>query len=209
MRPRPTYRSVRTFPSGSTTTGRSTTRSAAGIPVQVEGRTRWVEFRRATMSRMGNSISDGDATIRMSNGLATVVCHVIGLSGSALADTASQRGIAREFLARAELCSRGVGDFELGELPWVSESFLSDRDFLVAALEDAATGHRWHLLGYEPHREWTLDRLAKLDAMVRSFAAPAVFPESNTDDDRKCVSHEALLVDGGCVICEFERTLIG
>ena len=76
-------------------------------------------------------------------------------------------------------------------------------------IADALSQARWGLLPYEPKADWVTERLDGISALLPLVEKPATERVDAKEDTSTstCARHEVLLLDGGCVICEFERQL--
>jgi hypothetical protein len=160
---------------------------------------------------VANLITGNGRLMQMSNGLSVAVLHVLVMSGSAMATRADERRFVRWLAEDIEPSSRGVGGFDILELPWSTVAFEEERSFMLRVVEDALTTGRWSLLPYEPKRDWVVDRLDQLRTILADMTQPLGRPGADgdvVDDAKSCAVHGALLVEGSCVICDFRATLV-
>jgi len=117
--------------------------------------------------KYGDSISD---SLKMNNGLTSVVLSVLALSGSALARTEREKDLVT-WLATRDQAIYGIGTvgFDLSEIPWTHEQFEAEKHFVLKMIDAARTKLHWELLSYQPHEEWVMQRLEKLAGMIEHF----------------------------------------
>jgi hypothetical protein len=108
--------------------------------------------------------------IQMSNGLTSAFVSVLSLAASALAESDRQREFAAWFASHDQgIFGIGVVGFDISELPWSPETFVSDREFILRVIDAARARTGWERLGYEPRAEWLQACLDQFRAMVEAF----------------------------------------
>jgi hypothetical protein len=170
---------------------------------------------------MGNFITnkcvDASESLKMSNGLTSVVISLLVLSGSSLAESDHEKMLMVWFASRDQaLSGMGTVGFDLNEVPWTVEQFEAEKRFLLAVICRAQSMQDWGRLGYEPRADWALARLEKLAQMIRHFPMTCINPQIALDHQAEwrqdewvlCPKHGTLQHALGCVICN-DDDLIG
>lgn len=141
---------------------------------------------------MGNFINIGngieDPYLKMSNGATAVFITIIGLSGSRLAKTESEKKMIVWLNQHDQSCC-GLGNvgFDLTEMPWRQGEFAQLKDFLHRAIEGAAQENGWATLGYDPNKELLLPRLDTMKQMLDLLQETDVAFESvEWENDQDC-----------------------
>lgn len=148
-----------------------------------------------------------DRWVDLSNGATAVLLGVIVIAGSDLAASPWQRRLISWIAGRDQaVFGLGAVGFDLEDLGWTKADFAAQQGFLRQVLATAASGHRWTALGYQPRRVVLVERLARLDALVRELPASAADEPTDrfwpTDDPtERCSSHRILLHSAGCLLC--------
>lgn len=163
---------------------------------------------------MSNFVGD----IQMSNSLTDVFLNVLVLSGSALAGTVSEKRLI-VWLAEQDQSRVGLGavGFDLCDMPWDSDTFEADRDFLLRAIEAAKGRLGWERLDYQPNEAILFPCLDRFAGLVSEMDASEIRPECRKEwlaaADASdpvvwgfpvCSRHRALLTIFGCQICNHE-----
>lgn len=98
--------------------------------------------------------------------------------------------------------------FDLGELPWLPGTFVSDREFVLRVIAAARARTGWERLGYEPHEEWVQACLDQFRAMVESFESghargseSAAWRDARPERLVLCPVHRVYEHRHGCVVC--------
>jgi len=104
---------------------------------------------------MANSFTSardpGAVPVRMSNGRTAVVFDTVAIAGCARARTDWERAAMLWLIEHDQtLIGLGMAGFDVGELGWTAEGFREQHAFLVAVLDDAASGVGWERLPFEP-----------------------------------------------------------
>lgn len=145
--------------------------------------------------------------IRMSNGLTSVFVSVLALGASELAKTDRQREFAVWFASHDQMYGLGTAGFDVSELPWLLDTFSSDREFVLQGIRAAKARVGWERLGYEPH-EWVQHRLDQFRAMVEAFSIEhaagseaAAWRYGRPTRLVLCPVHRVYQHEHGCVLC--------
>ena len=106
----------------------------------------------------------------MSNGLTYLFVGVMSLAASACAASERQRELAAWFASRDQaVYGCGIVGFDLSDLPWLRDTFESDRDFVLRAVDQAKARLGWERLPYEPNEEMIQPCLDHFRAMVEAL----------------------------------------
>ena len=174
---------------------------------------------------MGNIISfnhrvtKDDDSLVMSNGLTDVLLDYLLLAGSELAYTESEKRMI-VFLGEKiqSVIGLGVVGFAITDMPWQSETFAADRDFLLRTVQLAreltAKPEIHEILGYTPNQEHISYALDSFEALIARMTAADIQPEklakwlsyAEPDDPiyhgyPRCPKHGLYLSCFGCKIC--------
>ena len=174
---------------------------------------------------MGNIISfDGtvsvdDDSLSMSNGLTNVFIDYLLISGSQLAESESEKRMI-VFLAEKQQAIVGMGTvgFDITEMPWQTDSFEADKDFMLETIDNAWVlsfeQSVWIKLGYEPDKKFLEYALSRFETLIKRMTINDI-DENNlkdwcsaTEEDDpincgfpKCSKHGVLLSFCGCKLC--------
>lgn len=174
---------------------------------------------------MGNIISfDGSLSkdnnlLSMSNGLTDVLIDCLLVSGSELAESESEKRMI-VFLAEKQQTIAGIGnvDFDIVEMPWQSNTFDADKEFLLAVINHArllsVQQSIWVKLGYKPNQEHLEYALNGFETLIKQMSIGNIdennlkewIEEAKKDDPifcgfPKCPKHGILLSLFGCKFC--------
>lgn len=150
------------------------------------------------------------AHVQMSNGSTSVFVSVLSLAASALAQTDRHRELSVWFASHDQgVFGLGVVGFDVSELPWCTETFAADRDFVLGAIEAARAKTGWDRLRYSPREDWLLDSLEKFQRLIASFdirdastdAEAIWFFEDRPLSFTLCAEHAVYCHSSGCVLC--------
>ena len=168
---------------------------------------------------MGNIISL-DAAGRhfaMSNGLTSVLIDVLGLSGTRLAKTDTEKRMIVWLLEKDQSAAGGgtVG-FDICEMPWNDRGFDDMKRFWLCVIEAAKRRTGWELLDYPPNEALLFPCLDRFHELI-SKAEPDIIDhgavESWLCDTREdpddpilcgypqCPKHHVFLTVFGCHLC--------
>jgi hypothetical protein len=141
----------------------------------------------------------------MSNGATDVFVSVLVLSGSALATT-EQEKILVAFLAGRDQSRFGIGTvgFLVNQMPWDRDHFEADRAFLQKVIDGALAKTNWHMLGYEPREDWTVERLTRFKNLLSMLSAEDIQAEMawpKPDTIKLCERHHTVIHYYGCYFC--------
>lgn len=175
---------------------------------------------------MGNTIGLNNKNrnnikpLSMSNTLTAIFLEALVLSGSMTANTNREKELIIWLAQRdQEVVGIGTVGFDIDELPWTTESFIAEKQFLLKALDNAISGFEWSKLSYEPNNEMVIRRLDHFKKMIIEFEVNDVdeqqyldWIENNDQDETptiprgypKCEKHNILLSCHGCLICNNE-----
>ena len=125
---------------------------------------------------MGNSISMPKNlrhladSIKMSNRLTSVFIEVLVISGSILAEIDREKEIVI-WLAQQDQSVVGIGtiSFDIDDIPWTTENFVKEKDFMIRAISNAIEGLEWERLSYEPRKDWVIECLEQFKLMINVF----------------------------------------
>lgn len=164
---------------------------------------------------MGNHITFGEDSLKMSNGLTAVFIDVLTLAGSRLAQTVDEKRLI-VWLAEKDQSKVGIGTvgFDVREMPWNKEHFEENKRFVQMVVEAAENKTDWDKLNYQPNEELLFSALKKSAEMIGKLTADDVCPNALAEwlnaaekDDPilngfpKCEKHGALLSCFGCHLC--------
>lgn len=167
---------------------------------------------------MGNHITFGEDSLKMSNGLTAVFIDVLTLAGSRLAQTEDEKRLI-VWLAEKDQSVVGIGTvgFDIREMPWDTERFEENKRFMLKVTEAAENRTDWDKLGYQPNEEhifWALKKFAELISQMtigdvdenetREWLAAAESDDPVLCGFPKCPKHETLLTYFGCLFCNAE-----
>ncbi|MGP3786912.1 MULTISPECIES: hypothetical protein [unclassified Paenibacillus] len=174
---------------------------------------------------MGNTIvlkrnRENIQPLSMTNTLTAVFLEVIVISGSMTAKTNREKELIIWLAQRdQEVVGIGTVGFDIDELPWATENFIEEKEFLIEALDNAICGQVWSKLSYEPNKEMVITCLEHFKKMIIAFEVNDVdeqqyleWIEDNDQDETptipvgypKCDKHNILLSCHGCLICNNE-----
>lgn len=164
---------------------------------------------------MGNHITFGEDSLKMSSGLTAVFIDVMTLAGSRLAQTVDEKFLI-VWLAENDQSVVGIGTvgFDIREMPWNTERFEENKRFMLKVIEAAGNRTDWDKLGYQPNEELLVPVLEKFAEMILRLSVKYVSPNAlgewimdiDSDDHvicgfPKCPKHGILLTCFGCHIC--------
>ncbi|RUT44533.1 hypothetical protein EJP82_18145 [Paenibacillus anaericanus] len=175
---------------------------------------------------MGNSISMPENlrhlvdSIKMSNGLTSVFIEVLTISGSILAKADREKEIII-WLAQQDQSVVGIGTvgFDIDDIPWTTENFEREKDFMLRAISNAIGGLGWERLSYEPRKDWVIGCLEQFKLMIDIFDKSNIninsyieWSEIEEGDNNptipfgypKCQKHSIYLSCHGCILCNDE-----
>lgn len=167
----------------------------------------------------GGSSSKDDNSLSMSNGLTDVLIDYLLISGSELAESESEKRMI-VFLAEKQQTILGIGnvDFDIIEMPWQSNTFDGDKEFLLAVINHArllsAQQSIWDKLGYKPSQNLLEYALNGFETLIKQMSVSDIdennlkeWIEGSKKDDPifcefpKCPKHGILLSLFGCKFC--------
>lgn len=167
---------------------------------------------------MGNHITFGEDSLKMSNGLTAVFIDVLTLAGTRVAQTEDEKRFI-VWLAEKDQSVVGMGTvgFDIREMPWNTERFEENKRFLLNVIEAAENRTDWEKLGYQPNEELLIPALKKIAEMISQMtaadtdvnAAREWLAAAEADDPvlcgyPRCEKHETLLTCFGCLFCNAE-----
>lgn len=167
---------------------------------------------------MGNHITFGEDSLKMSNGLTAVFIDVMTLAGTRVAQIEDEKRLI-VWLAEKDQSVVGIGTvgFDIREMPWNTERFEENKRFMLSVVEAAENGTDWDKLGYQPNREMLFPALKKFAEMISQMTAADVdenktrewLSAAEADDPvlcgfPRCPKHETLLTCFGCLFCNAE-----
>jgi len=163
-----------------------------------------------TMANCFTSDRDpGAATVRMSNGATAVLFDTMAIAGCARARTDWERAAMQWLIERDQArIGLGMAGFDVRQLGWTAEAFGEQRAFLLAVLDDAASGVGWERLPFQPG-EGVAALIRELRDLVARFTSAMIvegddpanvsvtaLPEAGT-----CEVHGTYLHELGCIVC--------
>lgn len=161
----------------------------------------------------GSELSRYD--VCMSNGLTAVFIDVLSLSGSQIARTPDEKRLI-VWLSQKDQSKVGIGTvgFDICEMPWNSETFESDKAFILNVIEQAKNKAGWGCLQYKPREDFIfpcLDSFRKLillmtvddinPAALEEWLAGAEGNDPVLCGFPVCGKHHTLLTLFGCHVC--------
>lgn len=158
---------------------------------------------------MGNFVKFGDEFIKMSNGLTAVIIDVLTLAGSRLARTDDEKRMII-WLAEKDQNIIGMGTvgFDICEMPWNTERFEDNKQFMLKVIEAAANRTDWDKLDYQPNEELIFEALNNFAKLISQVTAENIdenavreWSEASENYFPKCSKHGTLLTCFGCIIC--------
>lgn len=169
---------------------------------------------------MGNRIYFKEVTkdnfsLKMSNGLTDVLLDGLLIGGSELARTESQKRLI-VFLAEKQQTVVGLGTvgFDIIEMPWQTETFDTDKKFMLEVINYVRREKWWQNLGYIPlpdHIEYAvngfetlIDRMTVNDVDEDNLNEWIFEADSNDPifcGCPKCPKHGLILSALGCKFC--------
>ena len=161
-------------------------------------------------NRITNKCVDASESLKMSNGLTSVVLTLLVLSGSALAGSEREKLLIVWFASHdQDLSGIGTVGFDLNEIPWTVEQFETEKHFLLAVIRRAQSRQDWGRLCNEPREDWALASLEQLAHMISHFPVTCINQEIALDQQAwwrpaelvLCPKHSALQHALGCVVC--------
>ncbi len=166
---------------------------------------------------MGNIIRFNKDTpindwICMSNGATDVFINVLALSGSLLAKTVEEKRLIVWLSEKDQKMGLGTVGFDVVEMPWQRETFLSNKAFLLHVITAAENKLGWEKLDYTP--EYISKNLQKFREYIEKMTEHDIddniavewLNEAGSDDPvncgfPRCKKHNTLLTFLGCQIC--------
>jgi hypothetical protein len=148
--------------------------------------------------------------LRMSNGLTSVFLGVLTIAMSLLAKTEREKYIAVWFSSHDQaIFGRGMVDFDVCDAPWRLNSFETDKEFILNAIQAASGKFEWERLGYSPSESLVLESLATFQVLVEHFREEDILPISEwswqfgiePEEFKQCAKHGVYLHSHGCVLC--------
>lgn len=145
----------------------------------------------------------------------SVLMTVIGLSGSKLAKTDSEKTLIIWLMEKDQSCvGLGTVGFDITEMPWKKECFVEQKKFMIQVLDGVMDRIGWDTLDYEPNMEIVDDRVKQLKKMFFKMQPEDIDIASihewldATSASRpikmgyqKCGKHGIYLSIFGCIAC--------
>lgn len=158
---------------------------------------------------MGNTISNKDKDIKMSNGLTSVLINVLGLSGSIIAESDDEIKIILWIMEANIQSIFGIGTvgFDIGDIPWNRVKFNEEKEFILKTIDGAKNKIGWETLGYKPNETMLMPVLDKLQNMIYEFEVDQIKSNSARYEIeipvqlRKCNIHNTFITKYGCQCC--------
>lgn len=170
---------------------------------------------------MGNIISfDGhvspnDDTLSISNGGTDVLINILALSGSELAITENQKRLIVYLLEKDQSCvGRGTVDFNIVQIPWNTQTFQEDKQFIIDVINGAKNKIGWNKLDYQPNEKLVSAYLEKFEKLINRMTINDIHSKSletwlsYADENDpihcnfpRCKKHNTLLTCFGCQVC--------
>jgi hypothetical protein len=120
---------------------------------------------------MGNTIwlkRAPELTLSMSNGLTSVFVSTFGLSGSRLAKSEQEKKLVVYVLEKNQaVFGIGMIDFDAGSLPWDTQNFEQDKQFILSVLDGIKKKLGWEKLKYEPNEEMLFTSVDEFEKMIQ------------------------------------------
>ena len=161
----------------------------------------------------GNA-THGDGSLAMPNGGTDVFINILALSGSAIAQTESEKRLTVYLSEKDQRTGRGCVGFDIVEMPWDKETFEEDKKFMLQAINGARNKTGWEMLDYSPDEELISYYLDTFENLIKRMAADDIreyslnhwLSLSERDDPihcgfPRCKKHNTFLTCFGCQIC--------
>jgi hypothetical protein len=150
------------------------------------------------------------APIQINNSLTALFIVALTLAASDLAASDEEREFAAWFASHDQsIFGPGVVGFDISQMPWHSDRFAADLEFVLSAVRAAHQRHGWDRLGYTPAPDAISSRLEHFEAMILAFD-----PADRIDDPDEvwnfggkpdrfelCPRHAVYLHANGCALC--------
>ncbi|MDE6671158.1 MAG: hypothetical protein K2K16_03080 [Ruminococcus sp.] len=173
---------------------------------------------------MGNRIyfkkvTKDDDSLKMSNILTDVLIDGLLVGGSELAKTESQRRLI-VFLAEKQQSVVGLGTvgFDIIEMPWQTETFDTDKEFMLEVIKYISQENWWQNIGYIPSPEAIEYVLNGFEILINKMTINDVdednlnewISEADSNDPvycgyPECPKHRIILSALGCKFCNDEK----
>ncbi|MFG6369004.1 MAG: hypothetical protein K1W16_11375 [Lachnospiraceae bacterium] len=162
-----------------------------------------------------NGTIASDTDLHMSNLGTNVFINVLVLSGSALAQTESEKRLV-VYLAEKDQAKigRGYVGFDIVEMPWDRKTFEQDKKFMIKVIDGARNKIGWKKLDYSPSKTFVLHWMNLFETLVNKMTIDKIqdnslndwLSESEASDPiycnfPRCKIHGVFLTCFGCQIC--------
>lgn len=168
---------------------------------------------------MGNCITFGENSLKMSNGLTSVFIDVLTLAGSRLARTEDEKRLI-VWLAEKDQSKVGIGTvgFDIRKMPWNKERFEENKRFMLKMVDAAENKTDWNKLDYQPNEEHIFRVLQEFAELISKMTAEDIDENAMKEwldgaegDDPvlcgfpNCPEHGILKTLWGCLFCDAEE----
>lgn len=163
---------------------------------------------------MANTITNkkvNDEYLGMNNGLTSVFISTMCLSGVEIAKEKFEKDILIWFAQHDQaVMGRGTVGFDVSEMIWDKNIFSNQKTFIIETINGALEEKNWHLLDYNPKKEWIFESLEIFKRMISAYESKHIDKECQEeifefDDNIKkyktCELHKIYTHFAGCVIC--------
>ncbi len=145
---------------------------------------------------------------------ADALLDILVLAASALAETDAQRRLTVWLAEHDRNYGVGTVGFYLSDMPWDSDSFEEDRQFMVRVTDAASQKTGWEVLDYRPNADhlmpmlgWFRKGFVRLKTADINHGILSDWLSDMDDDDPvfhgfpRCKKHGVYLAWHGCRIC--------
>lgn len=159
-------------------------------------------------------VAPDDDSLVMSNGGTDVFISILALSGAVFARTESEKRLMVYLSEKDQITGRGNVGFTIIEMPWATDTFEEDRNFIIKVINGARNKVGWEDLDYSPDEEFISHYLERFENLInrmtindiREDALRNWLAESEAGDPvycnfPRCNKHNIFLTCFGCQIC--------
>lgn len=168
---------------------------------------------------MANSIgfdekTPPDESLPMSNGATDVFINVLLLSGSAMAQTESEKRLIAYLAEKDQKIGMGTVGFDIVDMPWDHATFEADKSFMLNVINGVRNKIGWEKLWYTPDESRVLLYMDGFERLINKMTeedirrdALSQWLDAADENDPircgfpKCAEHDVFLTWLGCQIC--------
>lgn len=163
----------------------------------------------AVSNLITNSRAPDSGSLKMSNGLTSVLFDVLVLAGSDLAITLWEKSLVY-WLAQHDQSRIGSGcaGFDIQQMGWTRDAFDVQQRFVLAMIDTALARGGWERLPFSPKEEIVIDALRRFHQLVAGFSVDLIssLPETawiptGEQPEVQCQVHRVYLHETGCILC--------